>query len=520
MLKNLINAINGSKVLISGSVLIRTHVPLCFSQSWSVVTQTADSSSNLFYGPPDVTAFCAEPKDDPTLLVVLPVHAIWASVYGVFPVKETLEDPTWRSNPPPPPGHECASPDPKDGDKNTKIWDVPSQGIRNCSLNSSPAWRFFGAEYNRVTLPGVSQGSISTVPWASATKATWDMQAYESTRWGPGWFGLQLMYEHDRKLADDFNSFTAALTYDLRIPAKGRQFWFDWGTPNGDAAQTPKKCSPGEKGNVCVPPLGPPLLGIRPLEFITRAGLEWSPSAENKATSAQAVYMPEDKNLVMGVTARLPVVISPIGRHGIRQPSQFTVVPVWGLEGGFRVDSHPICAPVLSPSYVPIAGPGQCEAPPNSPIVPAFAPCPDTSSTTTNNATCPQPQEIFRQVAGVDVSARWPYNTFKNFLGDRPITLEFSYRVRRLSYAEPFYNGTQTPFKAGPTSSTLTSVQYPEGQSSGDRYYIRATFIIPVSAYFQFRATWQRGSLPPLFQFVGSETTLGLTFSNPGSSEH
>jgi len=44
--------------------------------------------------------------------------------------------------------------------------------------------------------------------------------------------------------------------------------------------------------------------------------------------------MPEDKNLVMGVTARLPVVISPIGGHGIRQPSQFTVVPVWVLREG------------------------------------------------------------------------------------------------------------------------------------------------------------------------------------------
>jgi hypothetical protein len=60
----------------------------------------------------------------------------------------------------------------------------------------------------------------------------------------------------------------------------------------------------------------------------------------------------------------------------------------------------------------------------------------------------------------------------------------------------------------------------PEGQSLGERYFMRATFIIPVSAYFQFRATWQRGELPPLFQFVGSETTIGLAFSNPGSSEH
>jgi len=134
------------------------------------------------------------------------------------------------------PGHECASPIRRMGTRTRRFGSAVSRHPQ-LRLNSSPAWRFFGAEYNRVTLPGVSQGSISTVPWASATKATWDMQAYESTRWGPGWFGLQLMYEHDRKLADDFNSFTAALTYDLRIPAKAVSF----GSTGEPRMETPLK---------------------------------------------------------------------------------------------------------------------------------------------------------------------------------------------------------------------------------------------------------------------------------------
>jgi len=59
-----------------------------------------------------------------------------------------------------------------------------------------------------------------------------------------------------------------------------------------------------------------------------------------------------------------------------------------------------------------------------------------------------------------------------------------------------------------------------EGQSLGGRSYTRITFIAPFSAYLQIRATWQHGELPPAFQYVGNQVTFGLTFSNPGSSEH
>jgi hypothetical protein len=101
-------------------------------------------------------------------------------------------------------------------------------------------------------------------------------------------------------------------------------------------------------------------------------------------------------------------------------------------------------------------------------------------------------------------------------LGDRPITLDFSYRARWLSYAEPFYDATYA--EKNPLQAKQQAL--PEVQSKGTRYYMRSTLIIPVSAYFQFRASWQRGELPPLFQFVGSQMALGLAFSNPGSSEH
>ena len=43
---------------------------------------------------------------------------------------------------------------------------------------------------------------------------------------------------------------------------------------------------------------------------------------------------------------------------------------------------------------------------------------------------------------------------------------------------------------------------------------------MPLSAYLQIKLTLQHGALPPLYQSVGSFLTLGVTFSNPGSSEH
>jgi hypothetical protein len=511
-LTDAIKSINGSKVFISGSVVIHQNVESCAIQSWYVVTQTVDSSNNLVYLPSDVTAFCTEGK---TLLIVLPVHAIWASVYGVPPSDSRLNDPTWRITQQPPKGRNCGGTD--ESDK------LPLQLIRNCSLGSGWLMRSFAAEYNRVTLPGVSQGSISITPWATATKATWDVQAYESTRLGRGWLGGQFMYEHDRKLPDDFNSFTPAVTYDLRIQtARGRPrdqpknpFWFNWGASKAtekDKHDNDKSCT-SEANSEC----GPPLLGIRPLEFIGRFGAEWSPSAENTAKTTQGTYMPKDLNLVLGATWRLPIIFSPIGPNKTKQPSQFTIVPVFGLEGGFRKDSHPICAlegPVElnAPQCVPALATPSTPATSSTP-----APCPPHASiVTTNPDTCTQPFGIFRKVAGMDASARWPYNWTRRFLGDRPITLDFSYRARWLSYAEPFYDATYA--EKNPLQAKQQAL--PEVQSKGTRYYMRSTLIIPVSAYFQFRASWQRGELPPLFQFVGSQMALGLAFSNPGSSEH
>jgi hypothetical protein len=140
------------------------------------------------------------------------------------------------------------------------------------------------------------------------------------------------------------------------------------------------------------------------------------------------------------------------------QPSTLTVYPVIGIEGGWHVETH----------------------------------------LTENNS-------LLRGVAGVDGSFRWPYNVTHNFLGPNPITLDYSYRMRWLASGEPTTN------PAGSGTETLTG---------GRRSFFRSSLSAPLTANFQFQTTVMVGSLPPDFRVLTPTLTIGLTFSNPGSSEH
>lgn len=492
-----INSINGSKVFLSGSVLIYRQAYSCAFWSWSVVAQTSESSNNLFYGPPDLSVFCA---DDHTVLIVLPAHAKWASAYGV---PANTNTPSWRPISGPPDGHECWS-----GARDKGA--APSQGIRPCDMSNDKApsagysdetsnwllrtWysRFVAWNYNRLAQPGVSQGSISVSPIMPGTKSTWDVQGYESTMVGPGWAGLQIMYERDRKAVDDFDSFTASFLYDMRL-RNGNPYWFCLGSDKS-GLQKGANCNPDPKKTDT---LSPPIVGFRPFELSLRGGPEWAPAAEKikgtfmaYATDSKSmdgkdtVFVRPDLNLVGGMLLRAPVIINPFRRSDIKQPAQLTFVPVAGVEGGVRAISH----------HIGIDCPGDYSA----------------------SDMCMTPSHwIFRGVLGVDASERLPFNVTRTFLGDRPITLDFSYRARRPMFAEPFFDLTRDPF-------SYMGGEYAPAQRLSTRWrsYTRVTLIAPFSAYLQARASWQAGSLPPLFQFVGSEVTLGLAFSNPGSSEH
>jgi hypothetical protein len=468
---DIVRSINGSKVFMSGSVLINVEVKNCTFYSWSVVTQTVDSSNNLFYGPSDLSAFC---PNDKTVLIVLPVHAIWANVYGI---PANTNDPTWRPLAKPPQPHECWT--------GAELWNSPTQGIKVCDLTSAPPGHEYDDEkpgpgfktigysgfiewlYNRGEQPGVSQGSISIAPVATSTKSTMDVQIYESwqQQGRPGWFGFQSVYEHDRKPADDLNSLTTALTYDYRI-CNNRRYWWEWGA----IQEQPGKCSIlADKNYESSAKVSerPPFAGIRPVEFIMRVGAEWAPSAEKVKGG---FYVRRDLNMVTGESVRIPIVINPAWQSYARTPSQLIITAVEGVEAGTRMAPHPIGSPPVW-----------------------------------------EPRTILRQVPGADVSFRWPYQITRNFLGDKPITVDASYRARLLYRAEPSFDerfAAKNPTKAV------------EEQSTTRRSYLRMNFIAPFSAYLQLRVTWQRGDLPPAFQYVGNLWTVGFTFSNPGSSEH
>jgi hypothetical protein len=469
--QTVIDAINSSKVFLSGSVLIRNDVPNCKFYSWTVVTQTVDSSNILFYGSSEASAFCK----DHTVLIVLPAHAIWANVYGI---PANVNDPSWKPLAPPN-EHKCWTGEASSSKRRIRPCDKPYKnggdeqappGDEDEKPNPVTGFlyqRWVAWLYNRMTQPGVSQGNISFAPIALGIKQTWDVQAYESTRLGPGWIGLPFMYEFDHTQRDNFNSLTAALMYDLRFDDQ-RQYWLGVGV--GDCKTTTIRALPGKRP--CSD--SSPVLLVRPLEFSVRGGTEWAPALmkEKQGTG--------DLNLITGANLRLPIILNPIRQGSAKQPAQFTLVPVTGVEWGMRVDSH-----MISPGFNPSG---------------------------TLRGAADQPSEILRWVAGWDASVRSPYNLTHNFLGDRPLTVDFSYRMRWLYLNEPFTNEADGIYAS---TSKVPELQFPGGRS-----YTRVTFIAPFSAYLQLRVNWQHGSLPPAFQFVSSEVTLGLSFSNPGSSEH
>jgi hypothetical protein len=147
-----------------------------------------------------------------------------------------------------------------------------------------------------------------------------------------------------------------------------------------------------------------------------------------------------------------------------KQPSAFTLYPLFGLEQVYHVATH-------------LSG---------------------------------YPNSQYRRLAGGDSSLRWRFGGFRNLLGDKPITIDFSYRYRWLSNPEPTTNYQKVA--AGTTPQEFLSAE--------SHSYTRATYNAPLSSYLAFKVTVQHGALPPDFRSLGYTLQLGLSFSDPGSTEH
>ena len=177
------------------------------------------------------------------------------------------------------------------------------------------------------------------------------------------------------------------------------------------------------------------------------------------AGAEEAPTTPHDVNGLQSATVRLPAVL-----NLRKQPSSVTFFPVAGVELAEHVATH-----VLGESSNQI-----------------------------------------RYLAGADASLRFPFQLTHALFGDKPITIDYSYRNRWLKNPEPFSNYGVPGLTTAP-QEVLTKERQP---------YVRTSFIMPLTAFLQFKVTAQHGSLPPNFHALGWAVQVGISISNTSSVEH
>jgi hypothetical protein len=214
---------------------------------------------------------------------------------------------------------------------------------------------------------------------------------------------------------------------------------------------------------------------VRKPQVQFRSALEFSPS---QPAAGMASTQKKDWNFIFGETVKFPFIFD---FHS--QPSSFSIYPVMGTEEGWHLASN------LS-----------------------------------------QHSSIERGFVGGDASFRWPFNVFHNFTGPAPVTTEAQYLIRGLSQSEPFADFSNLP-PAGsvpvcPNSPGVAPNETGTGcmaslvLSSIPRSFFKGDASVPIDPYISIKFTAFRGALPPDFWNLGWSYTLGLSFSNPGSSEH
>ena len=383
----------------------------CLKYDWNVVAQPKESSSILIYGPSDMGGGNC---DGEFVYLTVPVEVVWAEVTGYI----NRGGDSFHKGPSP-----FSSSNAKDCDNNDTGSETPPIGINLCDRYQGPLHWIYGTGwlYTRLTQPGTGQGSISYSPVlgnSGSLKLNYDVQANFSSKLGPGWIIIPVLFEKDANQKANLDSFISGMGYEAHLGSQGNLF--------------PKRSAAVERSD----------LAFRAAVVQLKSGVELAPTR------------PGDLNTVQTQTLKLPVILS------IRQqPSSLTVFPVLGLEEVHHLDTH-------------LAGEG------------------------TNQ---------FRRVLGVDTSLRWPFRFTHNFLGDKPVTIDYTYRSRWLSNPEP-----STDFDSGG----------PELLSSARQGYSKIAFLAPISSYLQFKISVQSGSLPPDFRILGHSLQVGLSFSDPGGVEH
>jgi hypothetical protein len=398
-------AIDGSMALVSGTVFISSRpVVGCWTRDWNIAVLSEEASNVINYHAGDVSVYCVpaysnpnQPTPNPNLppprpslddankslamqqilYVVLPVKAVWVEITGFH---GNLDDPARKA----PTQSFSAIPicymDPTDD--GATPYHTDDNDIRPCDLDQNLAHDFFydtGWIYNRLTAPGVWLGSFTVSPAViqhGTQSITEDIRFYGSTKAGPGWLGLNSMFEKSTTLNANLNSLTGALTYDFHL--SNTPWWISPWKRSSDKSPFTSETS------VLAVDQAPAGVGIRPGEFVISSGEEYAPT---RTKGLDGEHEPKDLNVVEAIYYKQPISIT-----AFKFPSFLTLFPTVGAEGGWHLIRY------------------QSD----------------------------EGARFFRKVAGMDASVRYPFQGAPNFTSTKPATVDFSFRERFLSGNEPY----------------------------------------------------------------------------------
>jgi hypothetical protein len=308
------SAVASSKVIFSGTVLRVFTDKDCTKRMWYVVTQTQESSSVLIYNPPDIgTEYCDYATPNPTgtdtkhwVYLVLPVHVVWAEVFGY----EVLRGDSFHKLPSTIPATaftDCNSP----GAVATAGPTTAATALTLCDQHFWPASLFYktGPVYNVLIQPGTGSGAISYTPVIGSGTASYSFDVQvdptfrvsNSSHFWNGWIGTPFVLEKSGTQSGNLDSLTGALSYELHPE------------PNGNMIP-PRKHLDNLKWSP---------VNIRAVQFQVRTGVEYAPTT------------PHDLNTLQSEILKMPVVFTLN-----KQPSALTLYPLFALEQVQHVATH------------------------------------------------------------------------------------------------------------------------------------------------------------------------------------
>ncbi|HEX3685094.1 MAG TPA: hypothetical protein VHU83_21345 [Bryobacteraceae bacterium] len=440
-------AVLGSKVLTTGSLVVVQNVAHCARYDWKIVVQSVLSFNQILYGPTDITTYCAEDESN----LDLP-----ADLYVVLPVQIAGSG---------------ATPDRKNvsltgyyANTADSMRKAPTPLIAKNSVDCLgqpagpiPPQNILPCDAPGNKAPGARPGT-PFVPFFYRTRWLYDRFTAPGTAQGSISF-TPVIGNGSQSFINDivFNPSTKLgygwLSLPLMFEKNTTAAKADFDSLTGGLAYSMKFGSQSD-------PWQP--LAFQPIELILETGPEFAttrPYRELIPTPGRS--RARDLNYLDSLTLRFPFAFT-----FSQQPSALTFFPTVMAEGGSHLVTH-LAEPETDP--------------------------------------------IYRTSVGMDASFRSPWLALHNFAGDKPATIDYSYRTSFLAFPEPY----EDPSVISPLTMTPN-----EALTRQRRSYTRISYNVPFSTYFGLKVTVQKGSLPPDFHTLGYTLTVGVTLLNPGISEH